>query len=170
MSDRSAHRRLLTVVGLALAAPSGAADFRALDFGASCDSIRAFETSQGSVPLPAEPMAGGELIAFQGRAFERDVSIVYQCVANRLAAGRYYFPPEPFERVVASYGEVRGVLAAAYGEPFLDTTPPATDPDPIKYAAAWRMPRLRISLSLVPRRGASPPDWQVFVMASGSGG
>ena len=170
MNTRAAHRRKSIIAALVLAWPAGAADFRALDFGAPCDSIRAFEASQGSAPLPAEAMPGGELIAFEGRAFEREASIVYLCIGNRLTAGRYYLPPEPFEQVVASFGEVRGALTAAHGEPFLDTSPREADPDPIKYAAAWRTPRVRVSLSLVPRRGAAPGDWQVFVMTSANGG
>lgn len=154
----------LAVIAPVIAWPAAAADFRALDFDSPCDAIRSFEDSQGSVPIPWDTLPGGELIAFKGRAFERDASIVYLCIQGRLAAGHLLLPAEDFERVVKSFGEVHAALAAAYGDPFLDTSP-AADTDATKYVAAWRTPRVRVSLSLMPER-KQPSNWQVFVMTS----
>lgn len=158
--------RGLSVVATVIAWPASAADFRALDFGSPCDAIQSFEESQGSVPIPGDTLTGGELIAFRGRAFERDVSIVYLCIQGRLAAGHHLLPAEEFERVVKSFGEIRAALAAVHGDPFLDTSPRTVNVDATKYVAAWRTPRVRISLSLVPQRKGPSPDWQVFVMTS----
>jgi hypothetical protein len=95
---------------------------------------------------------------------------VYLCIQGRLVAGHYLFPSEDYVRVVKSFGEIRAGLAAAYGDPFLDTTPRTVDADATKYVAAWRTPRVRVSLSLVPQRKQLPMNWQVFVMTSGNGG
>ena len=157
--------RCLPVVAPVIAWPAVAADFRALDVGSRCDAIRSFEESQGSVPIPWHTVPGEELEAFRGRAFERDVSIVYLCIEGRLVAGHYLFPSEDFERVVKSFAEIHAALAAAYGEPFLDTSPRTPHADATKYVAAWRTPRVRVSLSLVPQRKQSS-NWQVFVMTS----
>jgi hypothetical protein len=162
--------RHLLIAASVLAGPASAADFRALDFGSPCGAVRSYEASQGSTPIPWDAMPGGELVAFKGRAFERDASIVYLCIQGRLVAGHYLFPSEDYERVVKSFGEIRAGLAAAYGDPFLDTTPRTVDADATKYVAAWRTPRVRVSLSLVPQRKQPPMNWQVFVMTSGNGG
>lgn len=169
MSGPARLRQLLLAASV-LSAPAGAADFRALDFGAACGAIRSFEETEGSVPIPWDALPGGEYIAFKGRAFERDASIVYLCIQGRLAAGHYLFPPEDHERVVKSFGEIHAALAAAYGDPLLDTAPRTVDADATKYVTAWRTSRVRVSLSLLPQRKGPSPDWQVFVMTSASGG
>lgn len=161
--------RQLFFAAAVLAVPAGAADFRALDFGSPCDAVQSYEASQGSTPIPWDAMPGGELIAFKGRAFERDASIVYLCIQGRLVAGQYLFPSEDYERVVKSFGEIHAGLAAAHGDPFLDTTPRTLDADATKYVAAWRTPRVRISLSLVSQRKQPTVHWQLFVMTSANG-
>ena len=127
--------------------------------------------------IPWKAAQDGELIAFTGRAFERDASIVYRCTGGELVAGSYLLPFEEFSGVVKSYGEVRRSLIRVHGLPFLDTSPwsmamaPGEDPgavqsDPVKYMTIWTTPRVRVSLSLMPREKGSETDWQVFVMTS----
>lgn len=165
------------IISTVLAWPASAADFRALDFGLSCAPVRELEKAQGSVEVPWKKVEDGELIAFKSQAFERDVSIVYHCFGGYLMAGSYLFPFEDFNGAVKSYGEVHERLVGIHGRPFLDTSPwfHATDPgqdprpvlsDPARYMTIWKTPRLRLSLSLMPRQRGSENDWQVFVMAS----
>ena len=169
--------RYAWIVAPVLAWPVSAADFRASDFGSSCAPVRELEEAQGSVQIPWKTVKDGELLAFTGQAFERDVSIVYRCIGDQLVAGSYHLPFEDFSGVVKSYGEVRGRLVAVHGKPFLDTSPwslstdPDEDPravlsDPVKYMTIWKTPRIRISLSLMPRENNSKNDWRIFVMTS----
>ncbi len=172
-----ASMRYAWIVAMLLAWPVSAADFRASDFGSSCAPVPELEEAQGSVQIPWKTVKDGELLAFTGQAFERDVSIVYRCIGGQLIAGSYLLPFEHFSGVVKSYGEVRERLVGIHGEPFLDTSPwsysvdPGEDPravqsDPVRYMTIWKTPRIRISLSLMPRENSSNSDWRIFVMTS----
>ena len=172
-----ASMRYAWIVATVLAWPVSAADFRAVDFGSSCAAVRELEEARGSVQIPWKKVEGGELIAFTGQAFERNVSIVYHCIGDQLRTGSYFLPFEDFNGVVKSYGEVHERLVVMHGQPFLDTSPwsnaldPGQDPravlsDPVRYMTIWKTPRVRVSLSLMPREKSSENDWQVFVMAS----
>ena len=172
-----ASLRYAWIIATVIAWPVSAADFRSVDFGSSCAPVRELEEAQGSVQIPWKKVEDGELIAFKGRAFERDVSIVYHCIGGQLVAGSHFFLFEGFSGVVSSYGEVHEKLVGLHGRPFLDTSPRyhpddlnhdqrAALSDPVRYMTIWITPRVRISLTLMPRVGSSEDEWQVFVMAS----
>lgn len=169
--------RYAWILATVIAWPVSAADFRDLNFGSSCAPIRGLEEARGSAQIPWKSVEDAELIAFNAQAFERDVSIVYHCVGGQLFAGRYFLPFEDFYGVVRSYGQVREQLVGIHGSPLLDTSPwsyvldPGQDPravlsDPTKYMTIWTTPRVRVSLSLMPRNEGSKTDWRVFVMTS----
>ena len=157
--------------------PVCAADFRGVDLGSSCAPVHDLEKEQGSVPIKWREIEGGELHAFNGREFDRDVTILYFCIDGHLFTGNYYFPLEDLDRAVKSFGEAHDSFEAMYGQPFLDTSPWAfrTDPDldpravssdPTRYMTTWKTSRVRVTVSLMPRDDKPDPKWQVFIVVS----
>lgn len=159
---------LATLVLLPITA--GAADFRFLDFDAGCTEVEKLEVAAGSVPIPWRSPEDGELHAFRGRAFDREVSIVYFCVDGKLFTGNYFFPDEPLEEAAESYRRIYDELNALYGAPFLDDTPwqngarnPLIKP---RHYASWRTSGLSVYATLMRRTGAPDSTRHVFVVFS----
>jgi hypothetical protein len=170
-------RHAIAAVTVALlASPADAADFRVLDFGSPCDSIRELEGAQGSIPIPWTHSEAEGWYGFRGRAFGREVSILYLCVNGHLCTGNYLFPFEEPDQAVESYRGVYEDLVSRYGKPFVDNTPwqhgvPEKDQrfiasDPRRYMTSWRTSGVRTTLSLMPNSDSSGPALQVFVVVS----
>jgi hypothetical protein len=169
--------RSLAIPALLLSWAVCAADFRAIDLGSPCASVRELEKERGSVPIPWKEMEGGELYAFSGREFDRDVTILYFCIDGHLFTGNYYFPFEDLDQAVKSYGEAHDSFEGTFGRPFLDSSPwvfrtdPDLDPravssDPARYMTTWKTSRARVTLSLMSRDTKPDRKWQVFIVVS----
>jgi hypothetical protein len=158
------------------AAPAGAADFRTLDFGATCESVQAHEQARGSVAIPWGKISGADVYAFRGRDYDRDLILMYFCPKGALFSGNYYFPVEQIETAVTSYRNTYDLLVSVYGAPFIDNTPwqvggstkdeRVINSDSRKYMTSWSTPRLHATISIMPSQESEGPGWRVFVVIS----
>lgn len=160
--------RLLAVI--LISAPVNAADFRALDFGPPCDGAQARE--QGA------EIAGAGAYAFSGQAFARGLNVRYLCAKEGWPAfvGNYSFPIEPLEKAVTSYHNIYDRLISIYGAPYFDNTrwqvgartkdQRNIDPDPRKYSAYWKTPRLFVNLVMIRSYKSRVRGWRAFVVIS----
>lgn len=174
MNSRLAH--LLAVI--LVAAPVSAADFRALDLGATCDGVKAREQARGSISIPWKKIAGADAYAFRARDFGRDLILVYFCPKGVLFSGNYLFPVEHLQEASTSYHNAYDLLVSRYGAPFFDNTPwqvgRSTSEvqkrqrfislDPRKYMTAWKTQRVFVTMDMMPSRQSERRGWRAFVV------
>ena len=165
--------RTAIVIATLLVSPAHAAEFRVLDFGSPCDSIRALEEAQASVAIPWNHSIAEGFHAFRGRAFDREVSIVYLCVNGHLCTGNYFFPNESFDDALKSLRSVYDALTVTHGDSFFDTTPwqkdpdpRAVSPDPKRYMVTWKKAGVRTAISIMPDGESPGSTWRVLVVVS----
>ena len=155
---------------LLLSVPAVAADFRTLDFGASCADVVAQESALGSKAVKPR-VEGMGIFAFEGQGLNRELDFTYFCPKGALFTGDYFLRPQPLADAVVSYESVHKALSAIYGAPVLDNSPwmqPTVDSrwlekDPLKYMTTWNTPRLSITTSFLPSLPEQPTGWRVFV-------
>jgi hypothetical protein len=165
-------RNILAACAL-LASSVSAADFRVVNFGDSCDSIRPLEKALGSREA-SWPGLSSDVPAFTGRAFDREVTISYFCLRGRFAVGNYFFALQSLDDAVESLHEAYDSLNSTYGAPYTDTTPwhgansrfVTVAPDPSKYTAYWRGERVNTTISLRPGSDAPGTKWKVAIAVS----
>lgn len=169
--------RLAFLAVTLVAAPVGAADFRTLDVGATCDGVPAREQARGSVSIPWQEISGADVYAFRGRDFGRDLTLMYFCPNGTLFTGNYLFPYEQLKTAVTSYHHAYDLLLSRYGAPFFDNTPwqfgrstsevrkhlRFISQDPRKYMTAWKTTRLFIDMAMMPNR-ESEGRWRLTVV------
>jgi hypothetical protein len=168
--------RNLFVAAIIIAAPVQAADFGVLDFGSPCDSIRALEEARNSESIPWTRSEDEGFHAFRGRAFGRNVSIVYVCVNGLLCIGNYFFPEESLEAAIESYHKLYDDFVALYGAPILDNSPwqpgaASMDQrfiasDPRRYMISWQTSRVHASMHLFRPATSEGELWRVSVIMS----
>jgi len=159
------------VLILAISSPAVGADFRLLDFGASCTAIDAKETALGSTKTEWPKLDALEMHAFNGTAFQAQVTIGYLCSNDSFLAGNYLFPKGELETALAEYEAVHKELVSTHGVPFLDSSPWMTpmdsrwlQSDPKRYSTTWKTPRAWVHLSILPLRDEGKSQWQLAVM------
>lgn len=151
-----------------------AADFGVLDVGSRCESVRELEIARGSLPIPWHAPKVGEFYAFRGRAFDRDVSLLYLCRNGTLVAGNYYLPVESLALAKKSYYEVYEQLASMYGDPLLNDfarflealpdDPRSMSADRTGAMTRWRIGNLSVTQALMPVTNSQNIGWQVFIV------
>lgn len=109
----------LTVGALICTATAGAADFRALDFNASCDNLPALEAARGSMPFN-ERLPSGFQFAFRGRELDRDVVIGYACRDGHFFRGAYIFSAKDEADASAIYNTLKQRVTKERGAPSYD--------------------------------------------------
>jgi hypothetical protein len=117
-----AKSRRLRAVALivALAAPAAnAADFRALNFDASCDGVAAREAAMGSQPYEGKLPSGYQL-AFRARELDRDVVIGYSCRDGKFFRGAYIFDAQDGDDATRLYGALKKRVTGELGAPYYD--------------------------------------------------
>jgi hypothetical protein len=161
----------IAVLLLAASMPAVGADFRLLDFGASCAAIEAKEAALGSTRTEWPKIDAAEMYAFKGTAFKSQVTIGYFCSNDSLLAGNYFFPKGELDAALASYEVAHKELVSEYGAPFLDDSRWMTPMDsrwlkgdPKNYSTTWKTPRAWIHLSILPLRDEGKTQWQLAVM------
>jgi hypothetical protein len=158
------------LVAILISAPINAADSCTADFGATCGGAQAREQGR--------EIAGAGASAFSGQDFARGLTVKYLCARKGwpLFIGNYLFPIEPLEKAVTSYHHIYDRLISIYGAPYLDTTPWQVgaltkdqrniDPDPRKYGAYWKTPRLLVNLVMIQSYKSKVRGWRAFVVMS----
>jgi hypothetical protein len=109
----------LAVGGVTAAAAAQAKDFRALDFGASCESLPAQEAALGSTPY-AETLPSGFQYAFRARDLDRDVVIGYACQEGRFFRGAYIFFVRDEAEATRVYQALKKRVTRERGTPSFD--------------------------------------------------
>jgi hypothetical protein len=117
-SAKFAVPAMLTIVALA-GPPANAADFRTLDFNASCDNVAALEAARGSLPFD-ERLPSGFQLAFRGREMDRDVVIAYACRDGRFFRGAYIFAAKDEADASALYKALKQRVTRERGTPSYD--------------------------------------------------
>lgn len=110
------------IVSILLAAAGGhamAADFRALDFNASCADVTAKETALGSAPY-TEQLPSGFQYAFRNREMDRDVIVAYACRDGRFFRGAYIFMVKDGADATSLYGALKRRVSKERGKPSFD--------------------------------------------------
>jgi hypothetical protein len=158
---------------------ASAADFGVADLGTPCAYIQEREIARGSWPIPWQAPKVGGFFAFGGRAFDRDVSMLYLCRSGTLVAGNYYLPIEPLAQATTSYLRVYEELVSLYGEPLLPnraltilgTLPedPRTMPaDRTGAMTWWRIGNVSVTQALMPHTTGEDIGWRVFIVVGPS--
>jgi hypothetical protein len=162
--SRSIMRALITGL-LIIAPPAIAADFRGTPLGGSCAGIEVLEDALGSQKGWSDP----GVKAFRGRAFDRDVTIIYLCEKDTLAVGDYLFPMQEYDVAVADFTAAYANFSSAYGAPSnvfpSDSAPfPSVGASaPKEYGASWVTDELHVHVRLIPAGDGSRHNWHVMV-------
>jgi glucan biosynthesis protein len=96
-----------------------AADFRALDFNASCADLAAKEAALGSAAFD-EQLPSGFQYAFRNREMDRDVVVAYACRDGRFFRGAYIFSVRDAADATALYGALKRRTIKERGAPSFD--------------------------------------------------
>ena len=110
------------VVLILLAAACGraaAADFRALDFNASCSDVAAKEAALGSIAY-TEQLPSGFQYAFRNREMDRDAIVGYACRDGRFFRGAYIFMVKDEADATALYRALKTRVTKERGKPSYD--------------------------------------------------
>jgi hypothetical protein len=117
MGKRPLAFALLLVSGLA--GNAFGADFRVLDFGASCTDLPALEAARGSTPLN-ETLPSGFQFAFRAREMNRDAVIAYACRDGRFFRGAYIFMVPDEATATTVYKALKARTTRELGPPSYD--------------------------------------------------
>jgi hypothetical protein len=116
-------RKILTTAALLLMGAAGrgaiAADFRVLDFNASCAEITTLESARGTTVLD-ERLPSGFQFAFRGRELDRDVVIAYACRDGRFFRGAYIYAVPDEATASAVYKTIKQRVTRELGPPSYD--------------------------------------------------
>lgn len=143
-------------LALLVVGPAVGGDFRTLDFGEKCDNLESMEAAFGSRPVEWPKLDQSEMHAFDGTAFEREVTIGYLCSDGRLLTGNYFFPFEDRQTAVASFEAVHKQLSRIYG------TPRVYEPGDL--GARWKTPRVWIQANVMSLREEQPKRFRLVIL------
>jgi hypothetical protein len=110
---------MLSILLAAAASPTLAADFRALDFNASCADVAAKEAALGSTPY-TEQLPSGFQYAFNNREMGRDVIVGYACKDGRFFRGAYIYRVKDGADATRLYNEIKRRVTKERGKPSYD--------------------------------------------------
>jgi hypothetical protein len=106
-------------VAILFSASSLAADFRALNFDASCDGVAELEAARGSTPFEGK-LPSGYQHAFRNRDMDRDVVIGYSCKDGKFFRGAYIFDAKDGEDATQLYTALKRRVSKELGAPYYD--------------------------------------------------
>ena len=112
-------RYVVLILLAAAAGPAAAADFRALDFSASCSDVASREAALGSTPY-IEQLPSGFQYAFRNRQMDRDVIVGYACRDGHFFRGAYIFMVKDEADATALYGTLKRRVTKERGKPSYD--------------------------------------------------
>jgi len=110
-----------TFISLAVlfATMAAAADFRTLDFGATCDNIESLEAARGATLFEGR-LPSGYQFAFRVRETERDAVVGYACKDGRFFRGAYIFDVKDGEEATQVYAAIKRRVTKELGAPSYD--------------------------------------------------
>lgn len=146
-----------------LPASALAAEFRGLQFGASCATVQESELARGSTQIEWEAVRGSAVYAFLGRGLDRDLMFNYLCEDGYLSLGNYYLPVETLDAAIASYVSAQSHLIDVHGAPVAGPSTRANPEDPRGYMTMWSTDGLGIIMALMPSFAHEQQGWRVFV-------
>ena len=117
-------KNLLPRVALAIVAGfvfSGvsAADFRALDFGGSCENLTEREAALGSTPFEGK-LPSGYQFAFRTREMDRNAVVGYSCKDGKFFRGAYMFDVQDGDEATRLYSALKQRVTRELGAPYYD--------------------------------------------------
>ncbi len=112
-------RLIVSIVLAAAASHAMAADFRALDFNASCADVAAKEAALGSTPY-TERLPSGFQYAFHNREMNRDVIVAYACRDGHFFRGAYIFMVKDEADATSLYKALKRRVTKERGKPSFD--------------------------------------------------
>src|ERR1700730_5601951 len=107
----------LTILLVIFALPAGAADFRSIDIGQSCNTVDAWEMAHGSTRNITHSNSGLEVYSYNVEQFGRRLIVRYLCNSGKFFSGHYDFPREPWPQAVKTYGDAYNSLRSTHGAP-----------------------------------------------------
>jgi hypothetical protein len=109
-----------TLIGALLCSASGvAADFRTLDFDASCEQVEALEAAKGATKFEGK-LPSGYQFAFRTRELDRDALAVYSCENGRFFRGAYIFDATDEADATKLYAALKRRTTSELGAPSYD--------------------------------------------------
>jgi len=99
--------------------PASAADFRALNFDATCDGVAEREAALGSRPFEGK-LPSGYQFAFRSRELDRDVVIAYACRDGKFYRGAYIFDAQNGDDATQLYRTLKQRTTRELGAPYYD--------------------------------------------------
>lgn len=119
MHARELFRLTIVTATLLVADRTLAADFRVLDFTASCDDVTTLELARGSTEFQGR-LPSGFQFAFNAREMDRDAVIGYACRDGRFFRGAYIFPVKDEAEATDFYTKLKKLVTADFGAPSFD--------------------------------------------------
>ncbi|HVF15476.1 MAG TPA: hypothetical protein VNA21_01140 [Steroidobacteraceae bacterium] len=116
---KQAALRMVAMIAIFFSAASIAADFRVLDFDASCDGVAELEAARGSTAFEGK-LPSGYQHAFRNRDMDRDVVIGYSCRDGKFFRGAYIFDAKDGEDATQLYTALKRRVSKELGVPYYD--------------------------------------------------
>jgi hypothetical protein len=116
---KQAALRTVATIAIFFSAASLAADFRVLDFDASCDGVADLEAARGSTPFEGK-LPSGYQYAFRNRDMERDVVIGYSCRDGKFFRGAYIFDVKDGDEATQLYTALKRRVSKELGAAYYD--------------------------------------------------
>ncbi len=98
---------------------AAAANFRVLDFDASCDNVAALETARGAMPFEGR-LPSGYQFAFRVREMNRDAVVGYSCKDGKFFRGAYIFDVKDGDEATHLYTAIKRRVTKELGAPYYD--------------------------------------------------
>jgi hypothetical protein len=168
------HR--LTILLMIFTVPAGAADFRSIDIGQSCNAVDAWEMAHGSTRNITRADPGLEVYSYNVEQFGRRVIVRYLCHYGKFFSGHYDFPLEPWPQAVKTYRATYNSIRSIHGAPSTedhasdDIDNRARSPNHwTTHISEWKDSKADIVLSIVPYQPSKPEldEWHVLIEVHG---
>src|SRR3990170_2177284 len=116
MRAKDLLRRICLIGALITSANGVAADFRTLDFNASCEQVEPLETARGSTTFDGK-LPSGYQFAFRTREMDRDALAVYACDGGQFFRGAYIFEAKDEADATRLYTALKRRVTSELGAP-----------------------------------------------------
>ena len=166
----------LTISLVIFALPAGAADFRSIDIGQTCNTVDAWEMAHGSTRNITHADSGLEVYSYNVEEFGRRVIVRYFCHYGKFFSGHFDFPREPWLQAVETYRNTYNSLRSIHGAPSTEAHPSddidnqARSPNHwTTHISVWKDSKANTVLSIVPSQPSKPEldQWHVLIEVHG---